>query len=155
MPEHITPRELAVYDAVARAVNMLQSQAHHLFTEVAGLSRVQFQILFALARNPGGLRMHELADRAFVSRSGLTYQVRMLEQEGLVTRRNADANERAVIAELTSAGEKRTATMQRAHFGFMHDHFLGLLSESELDTLAEIFTRVGDSLLAREAGSER
>ena len=55
-----------------------------------GLALADFDVLAQLALADGELRMSELADRALISRSGMTRRVARLVEEGLVRRANAD-----------------------------------------------------------------
>ena len=62
-----------------------------------GLTLADFDVLAQLAPAGGELRMTELADRALISRSGMTRRVARLVEEGLVRRANADADGRGVV----------------------------------------------------------
>lgn len=70
------------------------------------LSSVQFRILASLLRSPGRTqRMSDLAHAAGTSRSGLTYQVGLLQERALVTRSRTHGDDRGVTVALTDAGE--------------------------------------------------
>src|SRR5881396_391521 len=57
-----------------------------------GLSLADFDVLAQLAAGHGELRMTELADRALISRSGMSRRVARLVDEGLVRRAKADTD---------------------------------------------------------------
>src|SRR5688572_13222116 len=57
-----------------------------------GLALADFDVLAQLALADGELRMSELADRALISRSGMTRRVARLVEEGLVRRANSAAD---------------------------------------------------------------
>ena len=73
----------------------------------AVISLSDYEVLVALSESPGReARMNELADRAIISRSRLTYRVDRLVKKGLVTRGDAGQDRRGVVAKLTEAGMK-------------------------------------------------
>src|SRR5712692_8470001 len=74
-----------------------------------GLALADFDVLAQLAQADGGLRMTELADRALISRSGMSRRVARLVNEGLVWREKADTDARGVVVALTKAGLARLA----------------------------------------------
>src|SRR5881409_1146142 len=55
-----------------------------------GLALADFDVLAQLAAAHGELRMTELADRALISRSGMSRRVARLVEEGFVRRAKAD-----------------------------------------------------------------
>ncbi|MGV9330977.1 MarR family winged helix-turn-helix transcriptional regulator [Nocardia sp. NPDC003726] len=83
--------------------------------EREGLSHTQYEVLVRLADAPEGrLRMTELADALYTSKSGLTYQVTQLEKAGLLMRETCPTDVRGVIAVLTAAGRERLAQIAGA-----------------------------------------
>jgi DNA-binding MarR family transcriptional regulator len=80
-----------------------------------GSSLPRFDLLAQLERSPEGLRMGELSERTLATGGNVTWLVRALEADGLVTRRVAAADRRAAIVRLTPAGRRHFATMARAH----------------------------------------
>src|SRR3954469_16503213 len=69
-----------------------------------GLALADFDVLAQLAKAHGELRITELADRALISRSGMTRRVARLVDEGLVRRDPASTDARGVVVTLTEAG---------------------------------------------------
>src|SRR2546422_10623313 len=57
-----------------------------------GLALADFDVLAQLAAANGELRMTELADRALISRSGMSRRVARLANQGLVRRDRADTD---------------------------------------------------------------
>src|SRR2546421_2152858 len=72
-----------------------------------GLALADFDVLAQLAAAHGELRMTELADRALISRSGMSRRVARLADEGLVRRDRAGTDGRGVVVALTEAGVAR------------------------------------------------
>src|SRR6266853_1316101 len=80
-----------------------------------GLALADFDVLAQLAMAHGELRMTELANRALISRSGMSRRVARLVGEGLVRRADANADGRGVVVALTRAGLARLAETAPVH----------------------------------------
>ena len=80
-----------------------------------GSSLPRFDLLAQLDRAPQGLRMGELSERILTTGGNVTWLVRALEAEGLVTRRVAPNDRRAAVVRLTAAGRRHFVAMARAH----------------------------------------
>lgn len=146
MSDALTPREVAAYTAIVKSAALLHRAVDRALAEHGGLTRVQFEILTALASAPEGLRMFELADRLVHSRNGLTYQLSQLEKAGLASRAHDETNGRAVIARITKGGEQVRASLTAEHTDLVRRRFAGALDPSELDLVASALSKVVSSL---------
>src|SRR4030081_955538 len=95
------------WGALLRAHATLLRQLETDLETKTGLALADFDVLAQLAIAGGSLRMTELADRALISRSGMTRRVSRLAPEGLVRRAHADADGRGVVVELKKSGLNR------------------------------------------------
>ena len=86
-------------------------------------------MLAQLADAGGELRMTELADRAFSSRSGMTRRIDRLVEEGLVRRAGADADARGVVVALTDAGVARLTETAPVHLRGVAETFVAQLDD--------------------------
>src|SRR2546426_4694167 len=84
-------RGLQAWDALLRAHATLLRQLETDLEGKIGLALADFDVLAQLAIGGGSLRMSELADRALISRSGMTRRVSRLVHEGPVRPGQADA----------------------------------------------------------------
>src|SRR5207245_9826246 len=98
---------LEAWDSFLRAHATLMRRLEIDLAQGTGLALADFDVLAQLARAGGELRMTDLANRALVSRSGMTRRVARLVEEGLVRRANTDADARGVVVALTDAGVAR------------------------------------------------
>src|SRR5437667_8988357 len=111
--DRITAREVPgrrgwqAWDALLRAHATLLRELETDLESKTGLALADFDVLAQLAIAGGSLRMTELADRALISRSGMTRRVTRLVDEGLVRRGHADADARGVMVQLTKSGFNR------------------------------------------------
>src|SRR5436853_2905487 len=108
-------RGLQAWDALLRAHATLLRQLETDLESKTGLALADFDVLAQLALAGGSLRMTELADRALISRSGMTRRVARLVDVGLVSRAGADSDGRGVVVGLTEAGVARLTETAPVH----------------------------------------
>jgi DNA-binding MarR family transcriptional regulator len=109
---------------------------------------IWYDVLVALAEAPDErLRLHELADRVVLSRSGLTRLVDRLEQAGLLCRAACPSDRRGAFAVLTDEGRSALRRTWPAYARGIEAHFARHLSRDEAAALAAALDRVA----AREA----
>jgi DNA-binding MarR family transcriptional regulator len=107
------------------------------------LAVTTYEVLLYLSEAPGGqMRMHDLASRVLLSRSGLTRLVDRLERDGLLERKTCESDARGAFAVLTPRGRDKLTAARRTHLEGVRRHFLEHLSDSELDALGDIWARV-------------
>ncbi len=117
----------------------------HLEVDLAqatGLALADFDVLAQLARAGGELRMTDLANRALVSRSGMTRRVARLVEKGLVRRANTDADARGVVVALTDAGVARLTETAPVHLRGVSELFVSHLDEQELAVLKNALDKI-------------
>jgi DNA-binding MarR family transcriptional regulator len=102
-----------------------------------------YDVLWALQRAPGkALRMGELADAVTISRSGLTRMVDRIEAEGLLERRQAAGDRRAVEAAITPAGTKLLRRMWPVYEKVLRSGFESKLTRAEAQALSKALAKV-------------
>ncbi|MEU7768313.1 MarR family transcriptional regulator [Nocardia sp. NPDC049190] len=122
-------------------------QIPHLKQE--GLSHTQYEVLVRLADAPQGrLRMAELADALYTSKSGLSYQVTQLEKAGLLLREACPTDEREVVAVLTEAGRERLALVAPGHVATVRRTLIDVLTPAQQAAVAAGLGEVGRRLAA-------
>jgi len=126
-------RGLAAWQALLRSHATLMRQLERDLAKETGLALADFDVLAQLALAGGALRMTELADRALISRSGMTRRVARLVNVGLVRRASAEADARAV-ARLTEAAP--------VHARGIFDLFVARLNDHELEVLESALEKV-------------
>lgn len=102
-----------------------------------------YDVLLQLAEAPGRrLRMAELADRALLSRSGLTRLIDRLQAEGLVSREPSPDDARGTFTVLTAAGVSRLRAAAPVHLAGIQAHWLSHFNDNELRVLGALLGRV-------------
>jgi DNA-binding MarR family transcriptional regulator len=135
-------RGLAAWQSLLRSHATLMRQLERDLEKQTGLALADFDVLAQLAIAGGELRMTELADRALISRSGMTRRVARLVEVGLVRRANADADARAVVIALTDAGRERLTETAPVHLRGISALFVSRLDDHELAVLESALDKV-------------
>ncbi len=107
-----------------------------------GLALADFDVLAQLAAAQGALRMTELAQRALISRSGMSRRVARLADEGLVRRDRAGTDGRGVVVALTEAGIARLTQTAPVHARGISKLFVAQLDDQELALLERALNKV-------------
>lgn len=143
----LDPAELGAYFALIEVSSLLRHTVEQQLKDAGGLSYVQFQLLATLGdADDGSQRMTDLADGVVYSRSGLTYQVGLLEQAGLVARSPSADDERGVTVTITDAGRDVLARVFPGHVDVLRQLFLEPLSAEDVGALADVLGRVRDHM---------
>ena len=135
-------RGLGAWTALLRAHATLLRQLETDLERETGLALADFDVLAQLAVAGGSLRMTDLADRALISRSGMTRRVARLVQAGLVSRASDAADARGIVVLLTDAGLSRLTETAPVHVRGVTDLFVSQLDDKELAVLESALVKV-------------
>ncbi len=150
------PGEMRAWRAFLEAHAVVTRRLEAELAAQADLPLAHYDVLVQLACAPSGrLRMHELAERVLLSRSGVTRLVDRLEVEGLVRRATCTSDARGAFAALTDAGLARLRGATPVHLDGVRRHFADLLRPAELDQLATLSERLAAGCTRAAAGSDR
>jgi DNA-binding MarR family transcriptional regulator len=140
--------ELGAYIALVAAGDLMKRSVAAQLAE-HDLTSLQFSILAELLAHPEGLRMHDLAERMVISRSGLTYQITQLESQGLVARTASSGDDRGVEVQLAEAGRERVLAAFPTHVELVRGVFLDVVEPEQLAPLRATLEQVVEKLRAR------
>ena len=140
--------ELGAYIALVAAGDLMRRSVAAQLAE-HDLTSLQFSILAELLAHPEGLRMHDLAERMVISRSGLTYQVTQLEGQGMVSRAASNDDDRGVEVHLAGAGRSRVLEAFPGHVDLVRGVFLDVVEPEQLAPLRATLEQVVEKLRAR------
>lgn len=158
-PPSLDPVQLGAYFDLVEVTSLLRHAVEQQLRETGDLSYVQFQLLARLGDSPtGSHRMTDLADGVVYSRSGLTYQVDLLEREGLVVRAPSPDDERSITVTLTEAGRELLAKVLPGHVEVVNALLFAPLSPDDVKALAGLLAPVRDHMRStppRSASSRR
>jgi len=135
-------RGIGAWSSLLRAHATLMRQLETELEQETGLALADYDVLAQLAIADGELRMTDLANRALISRSGMTRRVARLADEGLVRRADSNADGRGVIVALTNAWLARLAETVPAHARGIATYFVSRLDDQQLGTLEGALDKV-------------
>jgi DNA-binding MarR family transcriptional regulator len=148
-PPSLNPTQLDAYFALIEVSSILRHLVEQQLRESGDLSYVQFQLLARLGDSPtGSHRMTDLADGVVYSRSGLSYQAGLLEQAGLVTRTQSRDDERSITVTITGSGRALLTKVFPGHIEVLSRLFFEPLSPADIESLADVLTKVRDHMRA-------
>jgi DNA-binding MarR family transcriptional regulator len=112
--------------------------------EERGLRLPEYVAMFHLGVAPDyELRMNDLADMAFLSRSGMTRVIDRLERGGYVIRRPSPGDQRGRLAVLTPAGLDLLRAAFPVHHRGLEVNVMGRLTIEEWAILRSLMDRLG------------
>jgi DNA-binding MarR family transcriptional regulator len=135
-------RGIEAWRSLLRAHATLMRRLNTDLERETGLTLADFDVLAQLAIAHGELRMTELADRALISRSGMSRRVARLVKEGLVRRGKAGTDARGVVVALTDAGNARLGETAPVHARGILKLFVARLDDQELALLERALNKV-------------
>ncbi|MBA4860883.1 MarR family transcriptional regulator [Streptomyces sp. PSKA54] len=137
-PRWLSEEESRAWHAFLAAGALLNRRLDQQLKDEVGLSHLQYEILVRLSAEPGHeMRMTELADSLFNTKSGLTYQITQLEKAGLVQRRACTWDVRGVKAVLTDAGQEMLKRAAPGHVATVRELLIDVLTPEQLIALAD------------------
>src|SRR5438105_779762 len=139
-------RGLGAWGSLLRAHATLMRRLDTDLERETGLALADFDVLAQLAEAHGELRMTELADRALISRSGMSRRVARLADRGLVHRGKAGTDGRGVVVALTDAGMARLVETAPVHVRGISELFVARLDDQELSALKSALDKVNVGL---------
>lgn len=102
-----------------------------------------YEVLLLLARaEEGKLRRVDLAARVVLTASGITRLLDGLERSGYVAKETCDSDARVSYAKLTVAGREKLAEAAVTHLAGIDEVFTSRYSDDDLETLAELLSRL-------------
>jgi len=104
----------------------------------------RFDVMAALHRVDGPMKMSELSRQLLVSNGNATAVVERLEKEGLARRVPGEGDRRVVLAELTGKGRAVFEAQAKEHRAEV-DRLFSMLGHEELDALRDILHRVEEA----------
>jgi len=108
------------------------------------LSLPWYEVLAALDRSGGSLRMQQLANAVFTSKSNATRLVERLVDAGFVERRAAADDGRGTEAAITPTGRQALRRATPVYERFLDAHFGGRLTGQDVTDLRRILDKLDD-----------
>ena len=135
-PRWLTAREQHAWRAYLRATQHLQAQLDRELERDVGMPFAYYQILVMLSEAPDRtLRMSDLAERTWSSRSRLSHAVDRLEERGWVARTSCATDKRGAFAALTDTGFEVLTAAAPKHVESVRRHVFDRLTPEQVEQL--------------------
>jgi DNA-binding MarR family transcriptional regulator len=147
----LTEKEQRAWRAYIAATHLLEDAIDRQLQQDAGMPHLYYSILANLSEAPEhSLRMTDLAERAKITRSRLTYAVTRLEKDGLIRRKDCQWDKRSSFATLTDEGMAVLERTAPGHVETVRSLLLDQLTPQQVEQLEEIFSTVVQALEREE-----
>jgi DNA-binding MarR family transcriptional regulator len=136
----LSSAELGVWRGFLRVHAALAKQLDAELERAHGIPLSSYEVLINLQHAPNHkLRMADLADRALLSRSGMTRLVDRLERQGLLARDTCVSDARGCFAVLTDAGDELLQKARATHLEGVRRRFLVHLADGDFERLTDLW----------------
>lgn len=141
--EHFSEQHLAAWRTFLKAHATIIDQIERDLVTARRPPLSTYDVLIELYEAPEQrLRMHELAERVVLSRSGLTRLVDRLEAEGLLTRDRSGKDRRGAYAVITEQGIEALHQTWPTYAKGIAEYFAQWLTLDEAQFLESAFDRI-------------
>ena len=134
-----------------RAVQVMQARLNAaLGSQLAAesdLSLADYVVLVVLTDGPNGAaRVHELARHLGWERSRVSHHIARMARRGLVRKERCATDRRGSIVVVTEEGRRAIEAAAPGHAAAVRRFFIEVLTDEELDSLADVADRVVDAI---------
>jgi DNA-binding MarR family transcriptional regulator len=141
--EHLSEQHLAAWRSFLKAHATIIDRIDHDLVAAQRPPLSSYDVLIELYEAPEHrLRMHELAERVVLSRSGLTRLVDRLEAEGFLTRDRCGTDRRGAYAVITEQGIEALRQTWPIYARGITEYFAQWLTSEEAQLLELAFGRM-------------
>jgi len=134
-------RRLRMWIRMLRTTRAVESRLRDFLREEYDTTLPRFDVMAALYRAEGGLKMSALSKQLLVSNGNVTGIVDRLVADGLIQRVAVKDDRRAVRVSLTQKGRTLFTRMAQGHEALLNDLF-SPMADKDLNVMADIFGRL-------------
>ncbi len=147
MTRWLSEDEQRAWRAWISASQLLNHRLNAELQRQHGLTMADYEILVQLSESPERrLRMSELAERTYASRSRLTHQIDRMVKAGLVERQECDLDRRGAFAALTDKGWQAIVTAAPDHVESVRTFLIDALGPKDFEALGTACLRIADKV---------
>lgn len=148
--QSLSKDRLRLWLRLLKSSGMIEDEVRRRLRRDCDWTLPRFDVMSALAREPGGMKMSEISRRLRVSNGNITGIVDKLADEGLALRVALPNDRRANVVRLTPKGQEVFADHAARHEAWID----GLLGGLDADDIAGMSARL-DHLIASLEEKER
>ncbi|CRZ15800.1 MarR family winged helix-turn-helix transcriptional regulator [Mycolicibacterium neworleansense] len=146
-PQDLSDDEWRSWKRFGESAELLYREINAALTAQYDLSVPDVHLLNLLSTgSPRWIRMGVLAEALVLAPSRLTWQVRRLEERGLVCRSRSRVDGRGVVVGITRRGRDCLVPVLRTYAVLVRRHYLAPLSRDQMTALGAYGRRIGDGL---------
>lgn len=147
MNDALSSNEHAAWRAFLTVANRALDRIDQALLRQSNMTLTDYEILLALAESDDHrLRMSELADRVYMSRSRLTYRVDRLSEVGFVTREECEDDRRGLWAILTDKGGSALEEATPGHHREVRRLLFTALDQGDLAAFEAVLRSMSDRI---------
>lgn len=151
----LTDPEQRIWRAFLEANRRLAEQLDRELLHDVGMPLAYYQILAMLSEAPDHtLRMSDLAEQTWSSRSRLSHAVDRLEDKGWIERLSCPSDRRGAFAVLTEAGLAVLAAAAPSHVESVRRHVFDQLTPQQARELGDVSRAIARHLAAADAAAD-
>ncbi|HLW17020.1 MAG TPA: MarR family transcriptional regulator [Actinomycetota bacterium] len=155
-----TAGQTELWASLMRGQALLADAVSDRLEAEAGIPLAWYEVLAALAEAPeGALRMQDLGQSMWLSKSGLTRLCDRIEEAGYLSRQSCPTDRRGTFAVITDVGHAKVRDARPVFARASEDLFLQHLSARERDVLRSAMNKIiganGPQLRAQEPAVEQ
>jgi DNA-binding MarR family transcriptional regulator len=152
VPDRLDSVELALFERLIDVGKLLERRSDRVTREAGGIKFSQYEVLIRLRNAGGELRMTDLANKLVSTPSGLTYQLTLLEKEGLAERGVVEGDDRGVLARITEKGRALLLEISPHQSGMILESAIDPLSRDEVEHLHGLLGRLQITMRGEATG---
>ncbi len=147
MSHWLSEPEQVQWRAWLAANQLLRDRLGRDVHEATGLTFADYEILVRLSESPERrMRMSELAEVAFSSRSRLSHQIDRMQKAGYVTREECRDDRRGYFAVLSDEGFEALVAAAPVHVDSVRRRIVDVLTPEEFAELGRLSQKLVDAL---------
>ena len=144
----LSEEEQQIWRSFLTAIRLLTDELDRELQHDADMPHTYYEILVALSEAPGRtLRMNNLAEVCYSSRSRLSHAVSRLEEAGWVRRMACPTDKRGALAVMTDEGFAALEAAAPGHVETVRQSLFDVLTPDQVRQLGEISAAVREHLL--------
>jgi len=129
--DSLSKQRLRLWLHLLKTSRHIETQLRNRLRNEFNTTLPRFDVMSALERTRGGLKMSELSDQLMVSNGNVTGIIDRLEKDGAVERISVDGDRRATRVKLSEVGQKEFLEMAKAHEAWV-DELLQAMDNTQI-----------------------
>lgn len=141
MTDEKSKQRLRFWLQLLKASKHIENEIRERMRREFGTTLPRFDVMAALHKSNGGLKMSDLSTQLMVSNGNVTGIIDRLVAEGMVERVAIKGDRRATLVRLTEMGNREFSKMAHEHEGWINELFANI-DEGEMDKARALLAQI-------------